>query len=61
MVGACTDITDMPLVGNVNTPAFQTMGSMFDDAMLVHKNLLCYVLLAIDIPTATYSVVTLPI
>ena len=37
-VGACTDITDILLGGNVSAPAFQTMGSIFDDAVLVHTN-----------------------
>ena len=49
----------MILGGNVSAPAFQTMGSVFDDALLVHK-IMCHILLAIDIPTATCSVVPLP-
>ena len=62
LVGACPDIMDMLLGGNVSDSPFQTMGYMFYDAVLVHKNfLLCGILLATDIPIATYSVVTLPI
>ena len=40
LVGACTDITDMLLGGNVGAPAFETMGSIFDGAVLVHKHFL---------------------
>ena len=62
LVGVCADITNMLLGANVTAPAFQTMVSVFDDAVLVHKIIIMYyVLLAIDIPIVTYSVVILPI
>ena len=63
LVGTYTDIMDMLLGDNVSAPAFHTMGSVFDDAELVHKNFVikCYIMLATDISIATYSLVTLPI
>ena len=30
---------DMLLGGNISTPEFQTMGSIFEEVVLVHKNL----------------------
>ena len=39
-VGAGTDITHMLLGGNLSATAFHTMGSLFDDVVLGHKNLL---------------------
>ena len=42
-LGACTNIMYMLLDGNLSVHAFHTMGSMLDDAMLVHKNLLCVI------------------
>ena len=64
MVGACTDMMIMLLGGNTNAPEFQTMGVIFGDVVLVHRNLLFVimsnVLLAIDIWMANYSIVTLP-
>ena len=52
----------MLLCGNVSVPEFQTKVSIFDDLVLVQKIVnMCYVLLAIDIPVATYFVVPLPI
>ena len=46
----------------ISAPAFCNMGSVFADVVLLHKNVvMSYILLAIDIPIATYSVVTLPI
>ena len=39
LVGTCPDIMDMLLGGNVSAPAFQTMGLLFDNAVLVHKKL----------------------
>ena len=49
LIGACTDIMHMLFGGNFSALAFGTMGSMFDDAVLVHKNFvgMCYILLAI--------------
>ena len=43
-VGACTEIMDMLLGGNVSAPVFQTIDSMFDDALLVHTNVLLCVI-----------------
>ena len=43
-VAACTDIMDMLLCNNVSDSSFQTMGSEFDAAVLVHTNLLLYVM-----------------
>ena len=38
------------------------MDSMLDDVVLVHKIVvMCYILLVIDIPVATISVVILPL
>ena len=41
LVGAYTDIMDMPVGGNLS--AFCSMGSVFDNAVLVHKNLSCVI------------------
>ena len=59
---ASTATVDMFLGGNWSAPVFHIMGSIFDDAVLVHKKLIvmCYILLAIDIPVATNSLVALP-
>ena len=59
-VDICTDITDILPGGNLSGPMFLTMGSMFDDAVLVHKLMHKHILLPIDIPVATYYCITLP-
>ena len=55
-------MTYMLLGGSVSSPKFQTIDVIIDDAMLVHKSIImCNILLAIDVPIATYSIITLPI
>ena len=44
LVGACIDIKDILLGGNVSAPTFCTIGSMFDGAVLVHINLLLFII-----------------
>ena len=44
LAGGCTDITFMLLGGKENAPTFHTIGFMFDDAVLVHTNLLLCVI-----------------
>ena len=35
-MGPCTETTDMLLAGSMNTPEFQSMGSVLEDMVFVH-------------------------